>query len=419
MAKSSSFSKHIATEEPVEQIYRRGSTCDTYIVRRLGKLHFEKKLKAEYKDNTQYILAFRKEFEVGYRLEHPALPRYIAIDEDDGCPYILEEYIEGMTLTDFISGHPDYFHNRRNAKTLIDELLSVMAYLHDHQILFLDLKPDNIMITSVGHHLKLVDLGGCLTDDYRDTEAMSPDFAAPEQLDSKDKKKACLDERTDIFLIGRLLQYAQLPSLYSNVIAHCLRDSPEARYQNVADLQRAVKRVRRRHIVLKLSLLGAILIVCISLSINYIAPKERQGATKETATSIVPKHDSNKSKAIDSLSKTGMPKQILPHMKDVGKENRQPSSGANNITALTAELHKNMDRAYLRYFAVFTNDTVIPARDFYAMSDKYTAEVNASKERLGRKYPTAGKSEIEAKYMEYFNKTVLPLWDKVDKKAWK
>lgn len=418
MAKSSSFSKHIATEEPVEQIYRRGSTCDTYIVRRLGKLHFKKKLKAEFKDDTQYILAFRKEFEVGYRLEHPALPRYIAIDEDDGCPYILEEYIEGMTLTDFISGHPDYFHNRRNAKTLIDELLSVMAYLHDHQILFLDLKPDNIMVTSVGHHLKLVDLGGCLTDDYRDTEAMSPDFAAPEQLDSKDKKKACLDERTDIFLIGRLLQYAQLPSLYSNIIAHCLRVSPEARYQNVADLQRAVKRVRRRHILLKSSLLAAVLIVCISLSINYIAPNERLGATKET-TNVVPKHDSNKNQVIDSISKTVKPKQTLPHMKNAGKENRQPLSGANNITALTAELHKDMDRAYLRYFAVFANDTVIPARDFYAMSDKYTAEVNASKKRLGKKYPTVGKSEIEAKYMEYFNKTVLPLWDKVDIKAWK
>lgn len=419
MAKSSSFSKHIATEEPAEQIYRRGSTCDTYIVRRLGKLHFEKKLKAEYKDNTQYILAFRKEFEVGYRLEHPALPRYIAIDEDDGCPYILEEYIDGMTLTDFISGHPDYFHNRRNAKTLIDELLSVMAYLHDHQILFLDLKPDNILITSVGHHLKLVDLGGCLTDDYRDTEAMSPDFAAPEQLDSKDKKKACLDERTDIFLIGRSLQYAQLPSLYNNVIAHCLRDSPEARYQNVADLQRTVKSVRRKRIILKSSLLTAVVLVCISLSVYYIAPKGRPNAIQGKTTSVVPKRDSNESQAIDSTSKAGKTKQTLAPMKDAGKENQQALTEANNITALTAELHKDMDKAFLRYFAIFTNDTVIPARDFYAMSDKYAADVNASKERLGRKYPSVGMSEIEAKYMEYYNKTVLPLWDKVDKKAWR
>lgn len=419
MATSSSFSKHIATEEPVEQIYRSGSTCDTFIVRRLGKLHFKKKLKPEYKNDTQYILAFRKEFEVGYRLEHPALPRYIAIDEDDGCPYILEEYIEGMTLNDFIGTHPDYFHNRRHAERFIDELLSVMSYLHDHQILFLDLKSDNVMITSVGNHLKLVDLGGCLTDDYRGTEAMSADFAAPEQFNLKDKENACLDERTDVYLIGLLLRYAQLPSLYNNVIAHCLKDNPEARYQNVSDIQRSVKNVRHRRSVLKSSILVSVLLACISMSIAYIVPREKGDTKAATNTSIVPKRGSTEHQAKDALPKNDKAKHTLPSVKEADVENRLPSSKADNIKALTAELHKDMDKAYLRYFSIFANDTIIPAHDFYAMSDKYTVEVNVLKERLGRKYPSVEMSEIEAKYMEYYNKTVLPLWDKVDKRAWK
>lgn len=419
MATSSSFSKHIATEEPVEQIYRSGSTCDTFIVCRLGKLHFKKKLKPEYKNDTQYILAFRKEFEVGFRMEHPALPRYITIDEDDGCPYILEEYIEGMTLNDFIGTHPDYLHNRRHAERFIDELLSVMSYLHDHQILFLDLKPDNVMITSVGNHLKLVDLGGCLTDDYRGTEAMSADFAAPEQLNLKEEENACLDERTDVYLIGLLLRYAQLPSLYNNVIAHCLKDNPEARYQNVSDIQRAVKNLRHRRSVLKSSILVSVLLVCFSMSIAYIVPREKGDTSADTNTSIVPNRDSTEHQANDTLPKNDKAEHTLPSVKDAAVENRLPSSKAGNIKALTAELHKDMDKAYLRYFSIFANDTIIPARDFYAMSDKYTVEVNALKERLGKKYPSVEMSEIEAKYMEYYNKTVLPLWDKVDKRAWK
>lgn len=419
MATSSSFSKHIATEEPVDQIYRRGSTCDTFIVRRLGKLHFKKKLKSKYKNDTQYILAFRKEFEVGYRLEHPALPHYIAIDEDYGCPYIIEEYIEGMTLNDFIGAHPDYFQNRRHADRFIDELLSVMSYLHDHQIIFLDLKPDNVMITSVGNHLKLVDLGGCLTDDYRGTEAMSADFAAPEQLNLKKEENARLDERTDVYLIGLLLRYAKLPSLYNNVIAHCLKDNSEARYQSVSDLQRAVKNLQRRQSVLKWAILVSALLVCISMSIAYIVPREKGDTGADTNTSIVPKRDSTEHQAKDTLPKNDKAKHTLPSVKEAGVENRLPSSKADNITALTAELHKDMDKAYLRYFSIFAKDTIIPPRDFYAMSDKYTVEVNALKERLGRKYPSVGMSEIEAKYMEYFNKTVLPLWDKVDIKAWK
>ena len=145
----SAFSGPLDHVTSQEQLYLNGSTCQTYIVRVYGKLHFKKQLKAEYKGMPQYVEAFRKEFEVGYRLNHPALPCYVALGDEDGCPYILEEYIDGDTLTDFLAANPCYFHSRLHADRLIDELLSVFSYLHHHQVLFLDLKPDNVMITSV------------------------------------------------------------------------------------------------------------------------------------------------------------------------------------------------------------------------------------------------------------------------------
>lgn len=72
---SSSFSRQVAPEDGVERLYLGGSTCDTFVVRRFGKLHFKKKLKVDFRGKSIYIEAFRKEFETGYRLEHPALPR--------------------------------------------------------------------------------------------------------------------------------------------------------------------------------------------------------------------------------------------------------------------------------------------------------------------------------------------------------
>ena len=150
----SAFSGPLDHVTSQEQLYLNGSTCQTYIVRVYGKLHFKKQLKAEYKGMPQYVEAFRKEFEVGYRLNHPALPCYVALGDEDGCPYILEEYIDGDTLTDFLAANPCYFHSRLHADRLIDELLSVFSYLHHHQVLFLDLKPDNVMITSVDRHYR-------------------------------------------------------------------------------------------------------------------------------------------------------------------------------------------------------------------------------------------------------------------------
>lgn len=418
----SSFSKHIATDEPAEQIYRRGSTCDTFIVRRFGKLLFKKKLKPEYKNDTQYILAFRKEFEVGYSLDHPALPRYISLDEDDGCPYILEEYIEGVTLADFTAEHPDYFHNRRNAKAFIDELLSVMAYLHDHQILFLDLKPDNVMITSIGNHLRLVDLGGCLTDGFRDTESYSKDFAAPEQTGLQTpNSEPKVSISTDIYLIGKLLQHAKIPAIYNKVVAHCLKANPDERYQSVGELQRAVSVARRKHKSIRIALSAILLLLCVSSTALLLSPNENRDSTNhlpiptETTNSVTQQKASNRSVENETQQKEEEEKKNQPATTAKERKNRKTTSDAE---AMTAELHKAMDAAYRHHLSAFDGDTLIAAKDFYAQSDKYSDEVNVAKKRLANKYPTVGHSEIEAQYMEYYNRKVLPLWDKVDKKAW-
>lgn len=248
----SSFSSPIEKDDAkAERLYLNGSTCDTYVVRMYGKLHFKKKLKAEYKGKPQYVEAFKKEFEVGYRLEHPALPKYVALKEEDGCPCIFEEYIEGETLTDFLKQYPDYFHSRKHADKFIDDLLSVFAYLHEHQILFLDLKPDNVMITTVGHQLRLIDLGGCRTDSFVGTEETTRAFAPATKSGSKDNHTPGekWGEAYDIYLIGCLLQYAKIPHIYNNVIAKCLRDNPLERYSDVESLSKAIARLRHRSVL--------------------------------------------------------------------------------------------------------------------------------------------------------------------------
>jgi hypothetical protein len=65
--------------EPMES---HGAFCDTFRVKLYGKLHFLKRLKAEYAGDIRFQEALRKEFETGYRLEHPNLARYISLDDD-------------------------------------------------------------------------------------------------------------------------------------------------------------------------------------------------------------------------------------------------------------------------------------------------------------------------------------------------
>ncbi len=215
-----------------ERLQVGGTTCECYRVKLYGKLHFLKRLKPELRTHPQYVAALQKEFEMGYQLDHPHLVRYVG-KTDDG---ILMDYVDGETLGQFVERHPDYFRNRNNADRFLSQLLSVVGYLHSHQIVHLDLKPSNILITRIGHDVKLIDLGYCYADCYTDTTGCTDKYAAPEQLNGSAKP----DARTDIYAIGRVLQTLPCAHYYNKVSKRCTAKDMDERYASVDELQQAV-----------------------------------------------------------------------------------------------------------------------------------------------------------------------------------
>ena len=229
---TSSFSEEQSVFPDAELLAVGGATCQCYRVKLHGKLHFLKRLKPELRTHPQYVAALQKEFETGYSLDHTNLVRYIS-KTDDG---ILMDYVDGETLNQFAEHHPDYFKSRKNADRFLRQLLSVVGYLHSHQIVHLDLKPANILITRVDNDVKLVDLGYCYADCYTDTTGRTDKYAAPEQLDGSAK----VDARTDIYAIGRILQTLPCAHYYNKVIRRCTAKLSTDRYQNVDEVEQAL-----------------------------------------------------------------------------------------------------------------------------------------------------------------------------------
>ena len=266
---SSQFSDSGSRFEAVEQLEAQGATCDTYRVKLYGKLHFLKRLKPEVAGDIRYQEALRKEFETGYQLEHPNLVRYISLDDD----YILMEYVDGETLSTRLATQPDYFRNRKNTDKFLHQLLDVVGYLHSHQVLHLDLKPDNILLTRIGSDVKLIDLGCCYTDTFPDTTGHTNTFAAPEQLSII---HCPLSIQTDIFAIGRILECLPDHNIYNKAIARCTAPDPTTRYQTISDLQDALS-ARRPH-----TFWPVLMLLVVVLSIGYFIFTRQQQAAEVT-----------------------------------------------------------------------------------------------------------------------------------------
>ena len=175
----------------------------------------------------------QKEFEAGYSLDHPHIIKYISKGDD----YILMEYVDGEPLSDFMKSHPDLFTNKVYVNRLLGQLLAAVDCLHQHGIVHLDLKPQNILITRIGHNVKLADLGFCYTDAYPNTMGRTERYAAPEQFD----KRLLPDERTDIYAIGRIIEQFPCANKYNKVIARCTATQPTQRYQSVQELLTAIQ----------------------------------------------------------------------------------------------------------------------------------------------------------------------------------
>lgn len=413
---ASSFTSSIDNGTTVERLYLNGSTCDTYIVRMLGKLHFKKKLKAEYKAKPQYVEAFRKEFEVGYRLEHPALPKYVALKEEDGCPYILEEYIDGETLTDFLGKQPDYFHSRKRADKFIDELLSAFTYLHGHQVLFLDLKPDNVMMTSVGHQLRLVDLGGCRADFFTGTEEVTKAYAPSKGREKGDGNISGGEwsEAYDIYLIGSLLQYANVPHIYNKVIAKCLKDNPRERYNDVESLAKAITALRHKLAIGKRMVIGVAAMCLISLL--YLLMPQGQTEQVQDATSQqtqvmtvpVPKSIADSVQAERDMA-TEKPVNAENGLKSPSHSQKPKQQPLTDKQLMASELQREMDFAYKKYIAPLPKDSLYDKMCLGMHVSMYMDYVNPVMDRLKKKYSNLNPNDVEAKFAEVYANTVLPI----------
>lgn len=182
----------------------------------------------------------RREYELSVGCDHPNIIdvyeyRKISAGNGEEDEYeMVMEYVEGRTLTEFLKEKPSH----KTKKRIFAELLASVAYLHQRRIIHNDLKPDNILVSRNGDHVKLIDFGLSDNDAHYELKVLgfTDGFAPPELRD--DRKS---DIRSDIYSLGKIMGCI-FGKRYLSVSNKCLRANPNRRFQDVAGLEKRWKR---------------------------------------------------------------------------------------------------------------------------------------------------------------------------------
>ena len=116
---------------------------------------------------------------------HPQIPELLAYFTQDDRQYLVQQFIDGQNLGEELAENGAF--NEAQIRQLLNDLLQVLQFVHQRQVIHRDIKPENIIRNKSDCKLFLVDFGASKivtnTSLYQQgTSIGSPEYVAPEQV---------------------------------------------------------------------------------------------------------------------------------------------------------------------------------------------------------------------------------------------
>lgn len=176
--------------------------------------------------DSEQLDRFQSEAQAMAQLQHPGIVQVFGTGQWHGSPYIVCEYVQGMSLDDQLQGQPQ---TARDAAAAVEHIARSIHFAHEHGIVHRDLKPANVLVDG-GGRLKVTDFGLAKRLESDDSHIKTrtgaimgtPSYMSPEQAQGAG---AGLSLATDVYALGAIL-YEMLtgrPPFRSNSIMETLK----------------------------------------------------------------------------------------------------------------------------------------------------------------------------------------------------
>ena len=161
-----------------------------------------KVLKEELRDDKEFVTRFNTEAQAAARISNPHVVSIYDVGFENGLYYIVMEYIEGITLKEYISEKKPL--GWKSAAIFAAQICEGLDAAHQQSVIHRDIKPQNIIVTA-DNTLKVTDFGIARATSQATTTNSSSTIGTVHYLSPEQARGGFTNERTDIYSLGVVL----------------------------------------------------------------------------------------------------------------------------------------------------------------------------------------------------------------------
>lgn len=181
-----------------------GGMADIYKAKDLteDRIVAVKILKNEFAASEDFLRRFRNESKAIALLSHPNIVKIFDVGFTEKIQYIVMEYIDGITLTEYIERQGVL--KWRDAVHFTVQILRALQHAHDRGIVHRDIKSQNVMLLSDGT-IKVMDFGIARFNRETDKTMSEKAIGSVHYISPEQARGEVTDEKSDIYSVGVML----------------------------------------------------------------------------------------------------------------------------------------------------------------------------------------------------------------------